>query len=92
MPDIVLVMKNMNGIYVPGLGDERAMGQDAAVRDFAKYSIDFAYHPVNWGDKEPWVPKLARLNDHVSELHEQNGGPIVPVSYTHLTLPTNREV
>ena len=38
-----------------------------------------------------FIDDKLRFNSHV-ELKCQNAGSIVPVSYTHLTLPTNREV
>lgn len=66
-------MQRIAGIYVPGLGDQRAMGQDSAVKDWAKQGIDFEYQPLGWGDGESFDPKLERLCTSIDRLYETSG-------------------
>ena len=44
----------------------------------------------DWGHGMPQWPSRANLNVRVVEFHAKDG--LLAVSYTHLTLPTNREV
>lgn len=70
-------MERLLGLYVAGLGDNRARGQDRAVADFARYGLDLSYEPVHWGDKELWIPKEKRLVARIDELYEESGKPLV---------------
>lgn len=65
--------KTIAGIYIPGLGDSAARGQDNAVKDWRKHGIELEYHPVGWGDGEPFAPKLKKLTQRIDELHKKSG-------------------
>ena len=39
-----------------------------------------------------WEDSLVNLKKFKNELKSEKQGVLIPVSYTHLTLPTNREV
>jgi len=67
-------MEKINGIYVPGLGDFQALGQDEAVAGWSKkYGIDFLYHPVNWASTEPFAKKLDKLTEIIDGLYKDSG-------------------
>lgn len=65
-------MKRIAGIYVPGLGDHRTLGQDDAVKGFAKYGLDIKYLPIGWSNGS-FDKKLAKINKNVDELYKQFG-------------------
>lgn len=60
-------------IYVPGLGDDRTLGQDKAVKGWQSVGIKLEYYPVGWADGELFEAKLARLLKHIDELYEKAG-------------------
>ncbi len=60
-------------IFVPGLGDERTLGQDKAVKAWQFHGVELEYFPVGWADGEAFEPKLDRLVRHIDELHETSG-------------------
>jgi len=60
-------MRKINGIYVPGIGDENPRGQDAALRLYRPFGIHVAYHPVGWREGD-FRPKLGELLDHIDSL------------------------
>lgn len=70
-------MERLSGLYVAGLGDEHARGQDRAVADFARHGLDLSYEPVHWGDKELWIPKEKRLVSRIDDLYEESGKSLV---------------
>lgn len=55
------MVKKHHLIYVPGIGDYRAYGQDRAIRFWRVFGIEGHYHPVMWLGQEPFEPKLNRL-------------------------------
>lgn len=65
--------KQIAGIYVPGLGDHRSLGQDSAVKAWQKHGIHLEYHAVGWAGSEPFVSKLEQLTKRVDQLHAQYG-------------------
>lgn len=48
-------------IYVPGIGDARAFGQDKGIGLWRFLGLAPHYHPVGWAIDEPYESKLARL-------------------------------
>lgn len=62
-------MPHIKGIYVPGLGDHRTLGQDKAVEDFSKYGLDITYHAVGWAHGN-FDTKLKNLHKLIDELHD----------------------
>lgn len=64
---------NIPGIYVPGLGDDRTLGQDEAVKTWSKHGIDLEYHAVGWADDEPFENKLEKLLTRIDELSVSSG-------------------
>lgn len=70
-------MQNIYGIYVPGLGDHRSMGQDKAIADWQKLGFELTYFPLHWGDKKDFKPKLQSLLDEIDRLHTETGSQIV---------------
>jgi predicted alpha/beta hydrolase family esterase len=53
--------KPLHIIYVPGLGDHRLMGQQAAVNTWRWWGVEAQLFQMNWADKEAWEPKFKRL-------------------------------
>lgn len=63
------------GIYVPGLGDERSLGQDQAMADWGKHGLDMLYFPLHWADKSSsWYEKFAGLISAIEDRYKQSGG------------------
>ncbi len=58
-------------IYVPGLGDNKARGQDNAVKNWSKHGLVGHYMPIGWADGEAFDAKLDRLIKKVDELSKQ---------------------
>lgn len=62
-------MSKLHVIYVPGLGDRKVDGQRAVVRRWRWWGVEPELLQMNWGDKEPWKPKLNRLLSRIDELY-----------------------
>lgn len=58
-------------IYVPGLGDRNPYWQRLAVRLWRFKGVESELFQMNWGDKEPWQPKLDRLLKHIDSQTSQ---------------------
>ena len=58
---------------------------------FAGQIIQYIVTPI-LGIKTKWVTEITHVKEGEYFVDEQRFGPYAPVSYTHLTLPTNREV
>jgi dienelactone hydrolase len=56
-------------IYVPGLGDFRARGQEVAVKLWRHYGVAPEMIRMYWQTAEPWKTKLQRLLDRIDTLH-----------------------
>ena len=54
-------------IYVPGIGDNRAMGQDYGIYSWRLWGVRGHYHPVGWADGEAFAPKLERLLGEIDD-------------------------
>ncbi len=67
-------MKNINGIYVPGLGDDKTYGQDEAIKAWSKRGVNLLYSPIGWTDKNmSFKDKLNLLCNKIDELSEDSG-------------------
>jgi len=55
-------------IYIPGLGDSRAVGQEMVVRTWNWWGVDAELLRMNWSDDESWESKLQRLLSRIDEL------------------------
>ena len=63
---------------------------ECCIENKIKYLSLFAFSTENWNRPKLEVKALMNLLDVV--INEELDNLIKPVSYTHLTLPTNREV
>jgi pimeloyl-ACP methyl ester carboxylesterase len=72
-------MQNIYGIYIPGLGDHRSLGQYRAIRSWQKNGVYLQYFPLNWSDKQDWSEKEQRILEEVDRLYAEHGAPIVLV-------------
>jgi len=55
-------------IYIPGLGDDRAAGQQLVVRSWRLWGVRAEAFPMRWADGEPWESKLQRLLARIDAL------------------------
>jgi pimeloyl-ACP methyl ester carboxylesterase len=60
--------KQLHIIYIPGLGRGDYRGQRQAISLWRFWGVEAELFPSNWGDKQPWQPKLDRLLARVDEL------------------------
>ncbi len=60
-------------IYLPGLGDEKANGQDKILRLWRIFGLKVHYFKIGWADGEPFEPKLERILELVDSLAESYG-------------------
>jgi len=58
-------------IYVFGLGDHRARGQELAVRLWRIYGVQSEVFHMQWRDGKPFAPKLEKLLQKIDDYHEQ---------------------
>lgn len=58
-------------IYVPGIGDAHARGQDKVFALWRLLGVVPHYHPVGWLGEEPFADKLDRLLAEIDRYHEQ---------------------
>lgn len=58
-------------IYIPGLGDHRALGQDKIIKLWRLFGLRVHYCPVSWADGQKFTPKLEKLTHKVKSLTSQ---------------------
>lgn len=63
-------------IYVPGLGDQRSLGQISAIKAWRSVGVKAEYYAVGWADGEPFEPKMRRLKELVDKRFAEHG-PVV---------------
>jgi pimeloyl-ACP methyl ester carboxylesterase len=54
-------------IYVPGLGDDKPRGQRWLVKSWRCYGVKPIFCQLNWGDGQPFAPKLAKIIKLIDE-------------------------
>ena len=62
-------MAKLHLIYVPGLGDGRVAGQQAAINTWRWWGVEPEIVRMNCADAEPWESKLKRLLSRIDALH-----------------------
>jgi hypothetical protein len=56
-------------IYVPGLGDHHAHGQNIIINLWRLFGLKPHYFPLGWNNPTGFSTKLNLLNDYITELH-----------------------
>jgi pimeloyl-ACP methyl ester carboxylesterase len=67
----MVMKKPRHIIYLPGLGDSKAQGQQLVVKLWRAYNVHGHCHCVLWGDGERFEPKLERLLTYIDSLHNR---------------------
>lgn len=68
MSDMKKQMSPLHLIYIPGLGDARALGQAKAVQSWRWFGVEAEMLRMNWNDDEAWEIKSGRLLTRIDEL------------------------
>ena len=55
-------------IYIPGLGDDKVVGQRKAISTWRLWGVQAELFQMNWADKEPWEQKFKRLIARIDTL------------------------
>ncbi len=63
-----MVMSTHHVIYVPGLGDAKAHGQESLTKLWRVFGVRGHYVPMRWAEGKAFGPKLQRLLDKIDEL------------------------
>lgn len=58
-------------IYVPGLGDNKSLGQDIAIRLWRPLGLEAHYFPLEWNKAEGFETKLSRLLAMINSLSDE---------------------
>jgi pimeloyl-ACP methyl ester carboxylesterase len=61
----------LNAIYIPGLGDKTAYGQELIIQTWLIYGVKGHCERMLWADGRPFAPKLQRLLDRIDALHQE---------------------
>jgi pimeloyl-ACP methyl ester carboxylesterase len=61
----------LNIIYIPGLGDKTAYGQQLITHTWRLYGVRARCERMLWAKDVQFAPKLQRLLDRIDELHQQ---------------------
>jgi hypothetical protein len=64
-------MKRLHIIYIPGVGDDRAVAQRLAIKFWRLWGVDAEVFPMHWPKHETWPAKRERLLARVDELVAQ---------------------
>jgi pimeloyl-ACP methyl ester carboxylesterase len=59
-------------IYIPGIGDHHAYGQNVAIQLWRLFGLKPHYMPLGWNKTEGFSIKQKRLLDLVEKLHSDN--------------------
>ncbi len=72
---------NHHVVYVPGLGDERTLGQDVLIKIWRLYGLTPHYFALGWKNKEGFAKKESKLVDFIDSLKtDDNKVSLVGVS------------
>jgi pimeloyl-ACP methyl ester carboxylesterase len=63
----------IEGLYVPGLGDHNARGEDRAMAMWRRRGVNLHYAPIFWREGDSFMPKLQNLQDQIDEMFDSNG-------------------
>jgi pimeloyl-ACP methyl ester carboxylesterase len=67
-------------IYVPGLGDAKAQGQELVTKLWRPLGVQGHYVPLRWAVDEPWKLKLQHLLDAIDALSKTGTVSLVGTS------------
>lgn len=67
-------------IYIPGLGDNLAIGQKIAVFIWRLWRVHPVVFQMHWADGEPFAAKLQRLQQRIDELARSGSVSLVGAS------------
>ncbi len=75
---LIWMSRKLHCIYIPGLGDNRVRGQQAAVNTWRLWGVSAEVVRMCWADGEPWEAKQVRLLRRIDELLAE-GSPVALV-------------